>query len=294
MYLVITYLFTLVVSLSVNIAYVLRPTWVLFNRSGLSKDLLVFLINLIHLPILGILFYIILQKKSRFSYWFIILSYFVLGVIIWGITFYFNFQEGLHYPNYVYSAYHIYLDGLLSYSNIFNIGSVVVLVIVAKWHNLLSQKSSFLSPDRKSTIPTLLLALILLNIIVRIPQSLYEDFSSVTKMISVNHPMPDMPELYRQLKFITFHTPESSVIVHPDQSEEYPEIGNQVLIRYLLYPRLLVSYSKYSSFLSSTQNSSLPVFFVDTSIKHTKTPCQQCKLVSDEPSSKIYIYVESH
>ena len=47
--------------------------------------------------------------------------------------------------------------------------------------------------------------------------------------------------VYKYLVLLSDHTPKNAKVIHPPQGEKWSAIGNQPLIRYFLYPRVLIS-----------------------------------------------------
>jgi hypothetical protein len=58
----------------------------------------------------------------------------------------------------------------------------------------------------------------------------------------------EFKDLHSNLSFIKDNTEENSVIIHPQQSEAFPVLGNQPLIRYVLFPRILVTQNLVDKF----------------------------------------------
>ncbi len=72
--------------------------------------------------------------------------------------------------------------------------------------------------------------------------SLYP-FISFVKILSESGKSYDyvLGSQYKYIEALIKNVPDDSAVIHPPQSTKWPAIGNQVVLRYFLFPRMLVS-----------------------------------------------------
>ncbi|HCR35708.1 TPA: hypothetical protein DIU22_01520 [Candidatus Woesebacteria bacterium] len=178
----------------------------------------------------------------------------VLALVVIFSLFYFNYQDLIHYSNYSFSRYYIFLPSLKFYANF----QVLMLVVgfVSYWIFSFNKWKKVLTINNISfLIVVSLLPLIIFNILVGIPSELKDElYIFRTFVLKNNRQIPDFQSLRDELDFITSNTPPTATIIHPTQSNEFPIIGNQPLIRHGLFPRTLISAKYATDFLLQINN----------------------------------------
>lgn len=72
-----------------------------------------------------------------------------------------------------------------------------------------------------------------------------------------------LKDFHIEMQFVEKHTPRDAIIFHPLQSEAFPIVGNQVLIRFHLFPRRLVSEPLIENFLDDYPETSIVYSILD-------------------------------
>jgi len=227
----------------------------LFGESVL--EIFIFLSAFLFLSVLGTAYF----SGKKIEKFVLKIYLFILSTLA-AASFWITFLERKNYHNYVYSTYGLdgpSIEAFLSYSLVF----VVALLFV---HNIaLAQelKGGFVSlfiiglkkvANRTNFIKIVMFLLLVqtllgtLTVVVNEIEA-YARFSH--NWYDLRDKVVDLPDLDRRSRFIKKHTEESSVIVHPPQSVSFPIEGNQPLLRYFLYPRLLVSHARFDDYLNS-------------------------------------------
>jgi len=183
-----------------------------------------------------------------------IVSVLFIAILVIGSLFYFNFQDLMHFQNYTFSKFYIYLPSL-SFFAYFLILVFVVGFISYLEANFKRLRMVFTLTNISSFIIVSFLPLILFSIILDIPPQLKDELIIYhTYILSRNKDQnPDFPSLKKELDFIKSVTSMTSAIIHPTQSNEFPLLGNEPLIRHDLYPRELVSSKFADDFIKTTK-----------------------------------------
>ncbi len=214
-------------------------------------------------PIYIIGFYINLSRnymKSKnvlFTYFFIFIN-----IISFISTLIIRYIEYVNFPNFVYSTYHIYTPYLIRFSY-YEFGLILLgfYFIYAKRNNL---KADFINGSlSKIVMPSKIVYLFVFLLVYRvlfvdfipsIVDEYHQQVNARNMKVDFKFRTTDMPQLAVKAEFLRKHTDEESVVVNPPQSWDYSDIGNQVLMRYFLFPRTLVSYSKLNKYISENSN----------------------------------------
>lgn len=243
-------LFGYVVANAMSLVLVYRSAEII-TRLGLVKRLMVGFSSIM-IPVVYIIFLImiaVLAKDKNFpkrmASKLLLLLIVLTGIFVIGSFFYFDFQDLIHFPNYTFSKFHIYLPSLQLYANfqilVFVVGTMSFwLSNFTNWNKVFSWESV---NKIFNVIVIAILPIILFNLLSALPVQLKDEVMVLRSFILDNNKSirVDFPELKRQTDFIKKMTPPNATIIHPTQSVEFPLIGNQPLIRYDLYPRKLVS-----------------------------------------------------
>jgi len=161
----------------------------------------------------------------------------------------------IHYSNYLYSNFGIrpIVLSLLSYFDLFALCMFGVLLVESLFFS--ESKTSnpgtgkgllrFILNDvfskRKVFVPFVVLLLL-------IYQSLSSFFSMPTLLKEVYQDYSQrLGSDFIYVEALASFSPEDAVVIHPPQSNLWPLIGNQPVIRYFLFPRILVSGAVFDS-----------------------------------------------
>jgi len=165
--------------------------------------------------------------------------------------FYFSFLESANYANYVFTYYHLHFRHLL----FINVASAIYLLFsgrgagergIDSYKDYIRKIGRMAEVRRELALLILFIPLLLVgyrNIVETTPKIIdealltfrYFDKSYDEKMRA------RWGKFYDYMVFIKENTPEDAVIYHPPQIKPWEFEGNQVLLRYFLYPRILVS-----------------------------------------------------
>lgn len=199
-----------------------------------------------------ILFYKTSSSLKHLLYIFIVSSFGVIAIWI-----YYIFLEKMNYPNYVFSTYDIYLPSLDVYA-VFHT-SLLIGGYFIFWY-FKSRHLNFFKHFFVPMLTVILFAITFLRSVEKVAGIVSSETRFISQYISSGGEVentPDFIPLKRWSKFIIFSTEENSTIIHPKQSEAYPVIGNQPLIRYFLHPRTLVSTSFADEYLRNNEDDSV-------------------------------------
>jgi|SRR3990172_12778690 len=252
-----------------NVILVLRSLPVLLEL-GILRKLFVGTSKFL-LPIGDVLYFFMAVKlaenwnKGKF---FKILLVFVaiIGFCVLSLSFYFNYLEAANYPNFVFSQLHIYLPSLRFYASF-----QVLFLFVAFLSFLYYQfpRSKYLKIVSRGFFRGALilpLVIILYNNFLELPNIIYNETALYKKYISVSpekrNKLPDLGDYYYKIAFVRSNTEENSVVIHPTQSVAFPDIGNQPLNRYSLFPRKLVTGKLENKFFSENKNYNETIYYI--------------------------------
>lgn len=166
------------------------------------------------------------------------------------------FVESREYINFLYSNYHVdglslpayinfhyFLLGILILGGV-NLKHIVKLPFVIRAAKIL----------KSSTEPSPLLAIFALVLVINVLKGFVGNIEAEIYYYKINNysfdergKVVDLPELKKETAFINAYTSRNSLIIHPYQVNSY-QLGNQVLLRYFLFPRFLVSSEKLSNY----------------------------------------------
>lgn len=206
------------------------------------------------------LYSIIVKVKKNLVDKLIIFSTFLMSAAVIVLNIIFNYLESINYPNYVYSKFHLYLPYLSQFSTF---QTLLVFLAVILFFNRMKIVNSIFTLSRKNELIKLLVntefvvALITLIIIssfvpVFVNMSVYEvkmfirsNFSNLDYRFRT----VDLWDVGMKMDFVAKNIPENSSVLLPPQTWDFPEIGNQVLVRYYLFPRVLISPKRVDLYL---------------------------------------------
>ncbi len=159
--------------------------------------------------------------------------FFPISVVLYVVML---FLESLHFPNYVFSTYHIQPANFIY---------IVLLSLILFLISKLPRKKSFLLNTSFSKLVIIFISTLVL----------FEGFVMVMKVVvpndiyilshinaSYDFKMKERWGIYYDyIKFVRANTPENSSILVPPQKYPWPSSGNIGLDRYFLYPRNLAN-----------------------------------------------------
>lgn len=165
--------------------------------------------------------------------------------------FYFTYAESINYPNYVFTYFHLHFRHLLY----INVASAVYLVFssrevakssIGSYKDHVRKIENVAIVRREFALLILFIPLLLVgyrNIVETTPKLIEEAILTYQYFgKSYDEKMrARWGEFYDYMLLIKENTPEDAVVYHPPQVKPWEFEGNQVLLRYFLYPRALVS-----------------------------------------------------
>lgn len=77
---------------------------------------------------------------------------------------------------------------------------------------------------------------------------------------------------YKYIKAIIDNVPESSNVIHPPQGSKWPAIGNQPILRYFLFPRVLISGALLNNYEIASKIDMAYFVLIDPEFKDTRWP----------------------
>lgn len=182
------------------------------------------------------------------------------GIFVIVAWLFFTFLERINYSNYVFSTYDIFLPSLQRFANF----QVVVLISGYYVYWYLKKRKR----DIRKYLFSVVIVVLFVNIFLGNYTRIIDIILNETKFVVLYkqsggkiEKTPDFVALRRWSNFIVNYTEENSTVIHPKQSEEYPVVGNQPLIRYFLYPRVLVSTTFADEYLSDSNKKNIYFLF---------------------------------
>lgn len=168
------------------------------------------------------------------------------------------FIESREYLNFLYSNYHVdglslpayinfhyFLLGILILGGV-NLKDIVKQPFVIKGAKMLKSLSE----------PSPLLTIFAVVLVINVLKGFVGNIEAEIYYYKINNysfdergKVVDLPDLQKETAFINANTSRNSIIIHPYQVNSY-QLGNQVLLRYFLFPRFLVSSEKLSSYVA--------------------------------------------
>lgn len=246
-----------------NLVIIFRPSLdIHFLNFVVTNEFFIGLITLSY-PLYLIVFYLLTNKfinsnlNKNFILFFIFLNSisFLLAQVA-------QLLEFRNFPNYLYSTYHIYIPYLIRFSY-YQIG-IVLIGLYAFYLKKTNKKIDFLSNIKHVKVfPKLIVMFFLILLVYKVMiidfvpaviDEIKQQVNANGMRVDFKYRATDMPQLSIKSEFIRKYSSIDTVIVNPPQSWDYSDIGNQVLIRYFLFPRKLVSYSKLDEYLSDLRD----------------------------------------
>lgn len=228
---------------------------------------LVSLILLVSYPLFLLSYFFVLSSSDK-SFLKKLITRFTLlfSVLILISSYYFKFAELRNYPNYVYTQFHIYLPFLEEFAYFQGVVLALSLFFIFKG----SDKNNMQLLDVVNLIrqPSHLIGLILVALVIqsllKFPGLFAQEFKDLRDIsvssLNFEDRLVDLPRFASQGVLLRDNIPHSAVVLHPSQGDDFPELSNQVLLRYFLYPRTLVSPGKTAVFFNNYQNNECKLY----------------------------------
>ncbi len=179
---------------------------------------------------------------------------FTVALLVLICSYYLRYLEITNYPNYVYTTFHIYLPFLEEFATLQGIVVILFLIFETVGKSIVKAIDTLDMVKSPFYVVGVIVAATLVHNILKLPAILMDEYKNQLAIIhskqSLADTLIDLPVFGRQGVFLRDNIPTNAVVFHPSQSWDFPELGNQVLLRYFLYPRVLVSPGKLSQFTS--------------------------------------------
>jgi len=179
----------------------------------------------------------LINKKHYYSLVFVIILAVINEITVRSIL----YLDIKYYGNYIYSNFGI-LPSQLQLSSIVNY--LAISIIIAFFISIfeINNKKSKNTHKRINVRfnKTILVEVFAFLTIVYLSTYPFLNFSVIIKDAYQNYSQRIGSD-YVYIDSLVKLVPENGVIIHPPQSSEWPLVGNQPVIRYFLYPRILVS-----------------------------------------------------
>lgn len=205
---------------------------------------------------LAILYFFVICTFGILPYKNIIkITYWLLGLALIAVFGNLALQsiEAKNYENFVFGNYGIFLPYLKQFAFLQIPTMIITLLVVTQSRLLvLSHKASAWLVYFPLLLLYGLVGLVLIKNIGEFPGWIVPALRETAINLSLRPEErfePGMRDYQEELLFAQSHIPEEAVVVHPQQSVPFPVNGNQVMVRYYLYPRVLVTEKRYDLFL---------------------------------------------
>lgn len=267
----------LLMILIINITFIIRPSVLTFGGKLIVYTSAYSTLSALSYPVYLLMFVFycnsFLKKGVGKSF---VIYFSALALITIVSSFSLEIIERIKYPNYVYSNFHIYIPALVGFSYI------QLFVFVCGVYFLFGKFFRWIKPESILSWNNIIIFLLIATVygtVVKLPSFASDEYiqqrnNYSMKSLDIRYRTTDLPQLSRQLLFIRSKTPDDAVIIHPPQSVDFPDVGNQVLLRYYLYPRTLVTYKLLNQYLNDK----------------SKETCNMYTLISRSGSDKEYIF----
>jgi len=257
---------------AINFILVLRTSPLIFPLGPLKRLFIGSSQTMLPLSIVSYLFLIIkvgeYWNREKF-YRFLYVVIFATAIVVLGIFIYFSLLEAANYPNYVFSQFNIYLPSLRVYSSLQILYISVGIISLIYFRLSRAGKLNIRSRGLKGItggLATILVAVIVFNSLSDFTNFIIDEITLYKKYVfassTARNELPDLGDYYYKIIFIRDNTEENAVILHPKQSEAFPDIGNQPLIRYTLFPRRLVTQDLEEKFFKENENIETPIYYI--------------------------------
>jgi len=248
-----------------NISLFLKCLWTILILSFTLETYFYsgFLKNHVWIPILitftvGIAFFIYrnkIQKPDNISKKYLNKVIKLFYFILFSVTVFLTISEKINYSNYVFSKYHLHLNGL--YLMVF-VSTFYIVVFEEKFRKFEFRKFKLVRSKKRSILnlkkillsetQNLLILFVIVFVLINNFLSLFPDidreFHLTLNNFFVNYDTKMIArwgDFYKYMLFIEKNIPENAVIYHPSDLQPYMDENNQEILRYFLYPRTLVS-----------------------------------------------------
>lgn len=197
------------------------------------------------------------------------MTIFATAIVVLVVSVYFGSLEAANYANFVFSKYNIYLPSLRIYSSL-QILYVSVGILSLVYFRLPRERDlNIVSRSLKEIVgylAAIITAIILFNNLSDFTNFMINEFTLYKKYVFASrvarNELPDLGDYYYKIVFVRDNTEKNAVILHPKQSEAFPDIGNQPLIRYTLFPRKLVTQDLEEKFFKENQSINVPIYYI--------------------------------
>lgn len=146
--------------------------------------------------------------------------------------------EQINYSNFLYSRFGLRPE-TLSFVSIVNL--IIIAIIISFYVTLLTQSIV----NKKTKIKYIFnfnIYISLIGLTVSIALSLYPFLNIFRLFHEVKQSYSErLGPSYSYVQALVDSSPDNSTVIHPPQSQNWPLVGNQPVIRYFLFPRILVS-----------------------------------------------------
>lgn len=206
----------------------------------------VFFLNphLLLIVVLGFALFFKFNKRTRDFYNTAVFKVnFLLMLILAGSYLIFNIMERKHFPNYVFSKFHLHPSGI-----------ILPLLLSLILFFVSSRLGLFERNILNIFIPFLLLANLSRIDFTRIIADLKFIFFNRNLETTEKMKIKVGSFIYDYSQFIKNNTPENATILVPPQNNPWPQTGNVGYFRYFLYPRRLINGQEFDPGIDLREN----------------------------------------
>lgn len=206
--------------------------------------------------------------------------------------------EYQNYPNYIFEHYGISVSQIeyLTLISGLQITSVAGVFLLGLNKKNVNNKHRDLKVPIKENIDKISITFVVIgiSIFVLLSARTFIKLPYYIKESRVNYESKIGP-YYKYLDLLAKYTPTDIVVIHPPQSEKWHEIGSQPIIRYFLFPRILVSGALFTN-QKFTLNFDTAYFIeIDANIPNKRWPLIDVKnkvIIFDEKNEISYKQLE--
>ena len=292
---IISYLFLIYLNLVVTF----RPSWndaLGLSFLGIGIVRIVFFLSY---PLFFSTLYLFLNRKilSKLDRIYILLVSLISTLFIIG-DYMLNFLESHNYANYVYTKYHVYLPYLHEVANL----SFLTIIVIVFWFalkvtNRVGNIRAFNILKKPTMVVSIVVILILYEISRGLQTSIFEEIKNIKKLRTINLPYEymalDLENFAKEMVFVRKNTEDNSAILIPPQTWDYPDVGNQVLVRFFLFPRTLISPKSLKVFTDSNKDCIFYSILAESDLKkgeYFPSVDVDSELIILQKEEKIYFY----
>jgi len=166
--------------------------------------------------------------------------------------------ERIRYQNYIYSKVGLSPEKLHIINVFLTLSFFTCILYFFRQNTILRKKSKMLSPKVFLTSYNMFITIFFFSSAFMSFLFSFYPFTSFREVLLTSRMTHDVKfgVQYKYVEALRQITPQDAVIVHPEQGVVWPLIGNQPVIRYFLFPRILVS-AGVENFSSAIQDFSI-------------------------------------